>query len=100
MHRGVRGVGDPGLLVDHRKPPTGVARAHDMIEPRHRAIVDIKGETLFGQVSQRQTDRGLDGAAMRHRDDVLARMRCCDALDYATHAVIAVSYTHLTLPTI
>ena len=60
MHRGVRGVGDPGLLVDHRKPPADMAGARDMIEPSHRAIVDIKGETLFGQASQGQTDPELE----------------------------------------
>ena len=57
MHRGVRGIRDPRLLVDHGKPPARMSRAFEMIEPRHRAIVDIKGEALFGQPAERQADR-------------------------------------------
>ena len=77
MHRGVRGVRDPWLLVDHRKPPAAMVAACDMIEPRHRAIVDVEGKALFRLTAERKADRGLDGAAMGHRDDVLAG---CSAL--------------------
>src|SRR4051794_29990375 len=31
MHRIVRGIGDPWLLVDHRQPPIGMASTYDVI---------------------------------------------------------------------
>src|SRR4051794_24498281 len=65
VHRVVRSICDPGLLVDHRQPPSGVIVARKMIEPRHRAIVDIEGEALVRLAAERQRDGGPDRAAMR-----------------------------------
>ena len=47
MHRVVRGVRHPRLLVDHRQPPVSVPIDRVMIEPRHRTIVDVEHETFF-----------------------------------------------------
>src|SRR5262249_432027 len=44
MHGGVSRIRDPGLLVHHRKAPTRMPYACEMIEPPHRTIVEIKGE--------------------------------------------------------
>ena len=74
MHRGMRSIRDPRLLVDHRQPPAAVTGACEMIEPRHRAIVDVEGQALLRLAAERETDRRLDGAAMGDRDDVLARL--------------------------
>jgi len=52
----VRGVGDPGLLVDEGDAPAAVAIALEMIEPRDRAIVDGEGETFFRLVAERNAD--------------------------------------------
>src|ERR1700754_1825297 len=74
MHGVVPGVGDPWLLVDHRNAPAAVAVAREMIEPRHRAIIDSEGKSPLRLIAERKADRRLDGAAMRHRDDILAGM--------------------------
>src|SRR5258708_2586072 len=67
-----------------------------MVEPRHRAIVDIEGEAFSGWTAQRQTDGRPDRSAMRHRDHVPARLLARDALDGAAGAVIKI---HETLAT-
>ena len=43
-----------------------------MIEPRHRTIVDIEGETFLRLTAECKPDRGPDRAAMRDDDDVPA----------------------------
>src|SRR5258708_3115074 len=86
MHRGVRGVRDPWLLVDHRQPPAALPCACEMIEPGHRAIVDVESETLVRLMTERQPDRRLDRAAMGDGDDVVAGLFAVDALDRAAHA--------------
>src|SRR5580704_12701471 len=93
MHRGVPDIRNPGLLVHHRKPPIGVARASEMIEPGHRTIVDIEGEALFGQAAERQADRRLDRAAMTNRNHIVARLFDRDALDRTTYAGVEVHET-------
>src|SRR4051794_14077937 len=95
MHRVMRGVRDPGLLVDHRQPPAGVIGAGEMIEPRHRAIVDIEGKAFLRLTAERKADGSPDRAAMRDDDDVPARPLGVDALDGTACAVIEV---HETLP--
>src|SRR5450631_317247 len=70
MHRRMRGVRDPRLLVDHRKPPDAFLRAGVMIEPRHRTIVDVKGEALVGLAAEREADGGPDRPAMGDRDHI------------------------------
>src|SRR5450631_643605 len=96
MHRIVRGVRDPWLLIDHRKPPDRNASACDMVKPRHRAIVDVEGEAFVGLAAERQTDRGPDRSAMRHRDHIPARLLARDALDGAAGAVIEIPETLAT----
>ena len=64
-----------------------------MVEPRHRTIVDIEGEALFGLTAERKTDRGLDRSAMGNDDHVLARLLVVDALDRAANAVIEIHET-------
>ena len=93
MHGVVRGVGDPRLLVDHRQPPAAMACACEMIEPRHRTIVDVEGEALLGLTAERKPDRRLDRSAMRDDDHVLARLLGVDALDRAADAVIEIHET-------
>src|SRR5665811_2373916 len=90
MHRGMPRIRDPGLLVDHRKPPADVPRAGEMIEPRHRTIVDVKGEAFFGLTAERKTDRGLDRSAVGNGDDVLARLFDIDPVDHSAYAIIKI----------
>src|SRR6266478_2107975 len=90
MHRRVPRVRDPGLLVDHGKPPVGATRACEMIEPRHRAIVDVEGEAFFGLTAERKPDGGLDRSAMGHGDHILASLVDVDPVDRATYTVIEV----------
>src|SRR5689334_8532266 len=94
MHRRVRGVRDPRLLVDHRKPPDAAFGGGKMIEPRHRAIIDVEGEPALRQSAKRKPDRGPDGAAMSDRDDVPARLfRRRDAIDRDAGAVVEIHET-------
>src|SRR5918995_192083 len=93
MHRGVRGIRDPRLLVDHGQPPDALARACEMIEPRYRAIVDVEGETFFGLTAERKADGGLDGSAMSDRDHILAGLFEIDAIDCTAGAVIEIHET-------
>src|SRR5580693_1871378 len=93
MHRVVRGIRYPRLLVDHRQPPAVMAGACEMIEPRHRAIVDVEGEALVRLTAERKADRRLDGAAMRDGDDVPSRVLDIDAHDRSLHAVIEIHET-------
>ena len=67
-----------------------MAVAREMIEPRHRAIVDGEGEPPLRLIAERKADRRLDGAAMRHRDDVLAGVLLIDPLDRAANAVVEI----------
>src|SRR6201992_1210682 len=90
MHGVVPGVRDPWLLVDHRNAPAAVAVAREMIEPRHRAIIDSEGKSPLRLIAERKADRRLDGAAMRHRDDILAGMLPADPLDRAADAVVEI----------
>src|SRR5437879_5836400 len=64
-----------------------------MIEPRHRTIVDIEGETFLRLTAERKADGRPDRAAMRDDDDVPARLLGVDALDGAANAVIEVHET-------
>src|SRR5438270_10154149 len=93
MHRGVRGIREPGLLVDEGDTPAAVAGAREMVEPGDRAIVDGKRKALFGLIAERHPDRRLDGAAMRDRDDVAAGLREIDALDGAANAGVQIHET-------
>src|ERR1700712_4626603 len=86
VHRVVRAIRHPRLLIDHLDSPALVAGAGEMIEPGHRAIVDGEGEAPLGLAAKRGPNRRLDGAAMRHRDHVLAGVRGVDPLDRAAHA--------------
>src|SRR5262249_26161613 len=90
VHGPVRGIGNPRLLVDHRQPPALAVRRCEMIEPRHRAIVDIEGKTLFDPSAKRETDRRLDRAAVTHGDDVLAGFAAGDLLDRAGRAIVEI----------
>src|SRR6266478_773523 len=93
MHGIMRGIRDPRLLVDHRNAPTLMAVACEVIEPRHRAIVDGEGQPLLDQAAERDAHRGLDGAAMRGHDHVPAGMLAIDAVDCAFDAVIDIDKT-------
>src|SRR5258708_31504390 len=93
MHGVMRGIRDPWLLVDHRNAPTLMAVACEVIEPRHRAIVDSKGEAFFRLAAEREPDRRLDRSAMPDRNHVPAGMFGADALDRAAHAVEEVHKT-------
>src|SRR5258706_15075867 len=68
MHGGLRGIRDPWLLGDHRGSPTLMAIACEVIEPRHRAIVDGEGEGFFRLVAERGPGRRLAVSAMPHRN--------------------------------
>src|ERR1700712_3544267 len=95
VHRVVRGIRHPWLLIDHLDSPALVAGAGEMIEPGHRAIVDGEGEAPLRLAAERKPDRGLDGAAMRHRDHVLPGMLLVDPFDHAADAGVEI---HETLP--
>src|SRR5436305_12371932 len=64
-----------------------------MVEPRHRAIVDIEGEAFIRLTAECKPDSGPDRAAMRDDDDVPARLLGADALDGGADAVIEVHET-------
>src|SRR5581483_6513386 len=64
-----------------------------MVEPRHRAIVGVEGETLVRQSAKRESNCGLDGAAMADGDDVPAGLRTRDAVDRRCYATIEVHKT-------
>src|SRR5205823_6052973 len=64
-----------------------------MVEPRHRAIVDIEGEAFIRLTAECKRDSGPDRAAMRDDDDVPARLLGIDAFDGAADAVIEVHET-------
>src|SRR5437879_1833564 len=64
-----------------------------MIEPRHRTIVDIEGETFLRLTAECKPDSSPDRAAMRDDDDVPARLLGIDAFDRAANAVIEVHET-------
>src|SRR5665213_983270 len=93
MHRVMRGVRDPWLLVDHGQPPVAVTVCRKMVEPRHRTIVDVEGEAFFRQAAKRETDRGLDGAAVRDGDNIPARMFDSEAVDRALYAIVEIHET-------
>jgi len=61
-----------------------------MIEPRDRAIVDGEGETALRVITERQTDRRLDGAAMGDGNHILSGMGDVDPLDGAAHPVVEI----------
>src|SRR4051794_16872302 len=90
MHGVMRGVCHPWLLVDHRQAPAVMSLAGEMIEPRHRAIVDGESEPSLRLVAERQSDRRLDRSAMRYRDDILACMFEVDPLDRTAHAIVEI----------
>src|SRR5215212_425296 len=93
MHGIVRGVGDPWLLVDHRHPPAAMTRACEMIEPRHRAVVDGEGEPPLRLVAESEPNCRLDSSAMRYRYHVLAGIFGADTLDRAAHAIVKIHET-------
>src|SRR5215207_4728701 len=61
-----------------------------MIEPRHRAIVDVEGEAFIGLAAERKTDRGPDRSAMGSDDYIPARLLGIDTLDGTARAVIEI----------
>src|SRR5262249_61073139 len=88
-----RGAAVPRLLVDQGRPPAAMALACEMIEPRHRAIVDGEGKPFFNHPAKRKPDRGLDGAAMRRHDHIASGMRGIDAIDRRPHAIVDLQIT-------
>src|SRR4030095_15508602 len=64
-----------------------------MVEPRHRAIVDIEGEAFLRLTAERKADGRPDRAAMRDDDDIPAPLLGVDALDGAACAVIEIPET-------
>src|SRR5437879_505808 len=64
-----------------------------MVEPRHRAIVDIEGKAFIRLTAECKPDCGPDRAAMRDDDDVPARLLGVDAFDGGAYAVIEVYET-------
>src|SRR6185369_9369449 len=42
VHLGVRIIRNPRLLIDHRQPPDLALGTRKIVEPRHRAIVDVE----------------------------------------------------------
>jgi len=64
-----------------------------MIEPRHRAIVDIEGEAFCRLTAECKPDGRPDRAAMRDDDHVPARLLGVDTLDRAACAIIEVHET-------
>src|SRR5579883_2032544 len=93
MHRPVRCISNPRLLVHHGQSPCAAVRACEMIKPRHRTIVDIKGKTFLGLAAQRQSDRRLDRAAMTNRNYITTRVFNIDALDRAADAIVQIHKT-------
>ena len=75
----MRGIRDPRLLVDHRKPPAVMVRACEMIEPRHRAIVDVEDEAFLRLTDARHV-RWQDRA---HFLGISARLMRRVLVDYA-----------------
>src|ERR1700751_5813599 len=67
-----------------------------MVEPRHRAIVDVERETLFDQAAERKPDSRLDRAAVTDGDDILAGFAAGDFLDRAGRTIVEI---HKTLAT-
>src|SRR5262249_4002981 len=90
MHRRVPGIRDPGLLIDKGQPPDRAPGARIVIEPRHRAIVDVEGQALLDQPAERERNRSPDRAAMGGGDDVPARMFARDTIDRGSGAMIEV----------
>src|SRR4051812_20094276 len=74
MHRGVARRHEPGLVVDHRHAPRPGIAERDVIEPRHRTVVDVEHHAARGSGADCERDRGPNRAAVSHRDDVLAGM--------------------------
>jgi NAD(P)-dependent dehydrogenase (short-subunit alcohol dehydrogenase family) len=64
-----------------------------MIEPCDRTVVNGECKAALGLVAKRDTDRGLDRPAVRHRDDVPARVFGVDALDAGFDAVVKIHET-------
>src|SRR6478609_4445297 len=64
-----------------------------MVEPRHRAIVDIEGKAFRRLTAECKPESGPDRSAMRDDDDVPARLLGVDALDGCADAVIEVHET-------
>jgi hypothetical protein len=58
MHRRVPCIRNPWLLVHHPKPPAIAACTGKMIQPRHRAIVDVEGQRRLRLATERQTANG------------------------------------------
>src|SRR5437899_722726 len=79
----MRGIRDPRLLVDHRNAPTLMAVACEVIEPRHRAIVDGEGQPLLDHFAVASV-AGYDHQAIDVADVVAHRRMthppppCCD----------------------
>src|SRR5207253_3165415 len=56
MHGSMRSIGHPRLLVDHRQPPDAAFGICNVVEPRHRAIVDVEGKAPLRQAAERKAD--------------------------------------------
>src|SRR6202022_1130378 len=64
-----------------------------MIEPRHRTIVDGKGEAALRLVAKRKANRRLDRSAMCYRNHVPARVLGVDPLDCTTNTIVEIHKT-------
>ena len=84
MHRVVRRVGDPRLLIDHRNSPAALAIAAEMIEPRDGTVVDGEGEAPLRLIVECEADRRLMvppcATAMMSRPACCALIRSMAAL--------------------
>src|SRR5258708_4641158 len=65
---------EPRLVVDHADPPAALLAERDMVEPRHRAILDGERQSAGRAKPERMRDRRLDGAAMGYRHNIASRM--------------------------
>src|SRR6202012_2871488 len=82
-----------GLLIDVRQPSVRNTLACEMVEPRDRTIINIEAEAPVHEATEREPDRGLDGATMSDGNHVPACMLAHDALDGAFGAVIEIHKT-------
>ena len=78
--RGRVDAAEPRPVIDGGDAPMIRRRLPaDMIDPRDRTIVDDEGERRLRFEPQRQRQCGLDGAAVRDRDDVASAVQLVSA---------------------
>lgn len=67
-----------------------MACAGEVIEPRHRNIVDSESESPLRLIAERNAECRLDGAAMGDNHDITPGMRGVDPLDRTFDAIVEI----------